>query len=202
MTREGIRSGWARWILDDPGPSLQLLFMDTFLKYLAFEVDDPHYDWTQFDLENDPGRMAETRSYLDATDPDLSAFEARGGKVISYFGWADTALNPLRTVQYLEDVGSTVGGTDDFFRLFMVPGMFHCAGGLGPDRFDAMSPLIAWVERGVAPDEIAAVKVRDGKVEMTRPLCPYPQVARYRGSGRTTEAKNFRCVEPAELAGS
>lgn len=171
--------------------------MDTFLKYMAFEVDDPDYDWTSFDLENDPELMVSTRAYLDATDPDLSRFKERGGKIISYFGWADTALNPVRTIDYLDEVTSTLGAeTDDFFRLFMVPGMFHCRGGVGVDRFDAMSPLMAWVEQGVVPEMIVAAKERDGTVAMTRPLCPYPEVARYQGSGSPREATSFRCTAP------
>lgn len=76
----------------------------------------------------------------------------------------------------------------------MAPGMAHCRGGTGPDSFDALSALVRWVEEGVAPDELIAAKVVDGDVQRTRPLCPYPQVARYTGTGSTDAAENFRCV--------
>ena len=94
---------------------------------------------------------------LDARNPDLSEFKSRGGKIVMYFGWADTALSPMMGIDYYENVSAKMGeGTRDFYRLFMVPGMFHCRGGFGPDRFDPMTPLINWVEGGVAPQRIEA----------------------------------------------
>ena len=138
------------------------------------------------------------REILDATDPDLSAFHAGGGKMITHFGWADTALNPMMGVNYYEDVRVTMGEATaaDFYRLFMVPGMFHCRGGLGTDRFDALTPLVNWVEGGTAPDQIPAARVENGEVTRTRPLCPYPQVATYAGSGSIDDASNFVCRAP------
>ncbi|MFQ5720025.1 MAG: tannase/feruloyl esterase family alpha/beta hydrolase [Acidobacteriota bacterium] len=132
---------------------------------------------------------------LDATDPDLGDFAARGGKIISYFGWADTALNPLVAIDYRERVGTTVSRpVDDFFRLFMVPGMFHCRGGVGADHLDAMTALIDWVEAGVAPDRIVASQRDGATARRTRPVCPFPQVARFKGTGETDVAANFDCV--------
>jgi feruloyl esterase len=114
-----------------------------------------------------------------------------------YFGWADPQLNPMMGVEYYEKVVERMGSsTGDFFRLFMVPGMFHCRGGVGTDVFDAASPLVKWVEAGTAPDRIAASRVVDSKVVRTRPLCSYPQVARYQGSGSIDDAANFTCVRP------
>lgn len=197
--RPGSRpaSSWNGWIINEKGPSRLLVFAETFLKYMAFQKDDHDYDWKSFDYDKDPARMEFTRRILDARNPDLSAFAERGGKIIMYFGWADTALNPLMGVDYYEQVTATMGaGTKDFFRLFMAPGMFHCSGGFGPSRCDAMTPLAEWVENGVAPDSIIASKVDGDAVKMTRPLCPYPQVARYKGSGSTDEAGNFACVDP------
>ena len=131
---------------------------------------------------------------LDATDPDLSRFKARGGKILGYFGWADPALNPLMGVSYYENVLKTMGpSTKDFYRLFMVPGMLHCGGGAGTSTFDAVTPLVEWVEKGTVPQTIAASRVVDGKVVRTRPLCPYPQTAVYKGSGSTDDAGNFSC---------
>jgi len=187
--------GWTNWIVSDRGTTIGSRFSDTFFKYLAFTPDEPDFDWRTFDFATDPAR-ATSRDMLDAMDPDLSAFRARGGKMITHFGWADTALNPMMGVNYYEDVLATMGQSDtlDFYRFFTVPGMFHCAGGLGTDRFDAMTPLVNWVEGGVAPDTIPAARVESGQVTRTRPLCPYPQVARYTGSGSIDDATNFACA--------
>ena len=189
--------GWNRWIVSDRQPTVGLLFSETFFRYLAFTPDEPEFDWRTFDFETDPGRVT-IRAMLDATDPDLSAFRERGGKMITYFGWADTALNPMMGVNYYEAVRTRMGEEQalDFYRLFMIPGMFHCRGGLGTDQFDALTPLVNWVERGVAPDAIDAAQVEDGRVIRTRPLCRYPNVATYTGSGSIDDAKNFVCRIP------
>jgi feruloyl esterase len=111
-----------------------------------------------------------------------------------YYGWADAALNARMGVEYYEKVLETMGAsTNGFFRLFLVPGMFHCAGGIGVSTFDAFTPLVNWVERGAAPDSIPGARLVDGKAVRTRPLCPYPQVAVYKGSGSIDEASNFSC---------
>jgi hypothetical protein len=117
--------------------------------------------------------------------------------LIMYFGWADPQLNPMMGVEYYEKVAEKMGSsTGDFFRLYMVPGMFHCRGGIGTSVFDAATPLVNWVESGKRPEQIIASRVVDKKVDRTRPLCVYPQVARYQGSGSIDEAKNFTCVKP------
>jgi len=113
------------------------------------------------------------------------------------YGWADQILQPMMGVNYYEALLKRYGkATDGFARLFMVPGMTHCSGGYGTDRFDAMTALITWVETGKAPQSLAAARVVDNKVVRTRPLCPYPQVARYKGSGSIDEAANFSCAAP------
>jgi hypothetical protein len=114
-----------------------------------------------------------------------------------YFGWADPALNPMMGLEYYQAVQERMGtGTTDFFRLFMVPGMFHCGGGPGPNQFDTTGPLSEWVERGTAPDGIKASSVAAGKVVRSRPLCAYPEVAQYKGTGNTDDAANFGCAKP------
>ena len=114
-----------------------------------------------------------------------------------YYGWADPQLNPLMGVEYFEQVNQKMGtATGDFVRLFMVPGMFHCGGGVGTSTFDAATPIVNWVEAGKAPEHIQASRVVAGKVVRTRPLCPYPQVARYKGSGSIDESANFTCQTP------
>lgn len=191
-------SGWNGWLINEQGPPRQQVFAETFLRYMAFEPDEPEFDWRAFDFDADPHRMDFIRSILDATDPDLTRFRDAGGKMLMYFGWADTALNPMMGVDYYEDVMAVTGpGTQDFFRLFMVPGMYHCGGGLGVSRADYLGSLMDWIESGEAPDRIPAARVADGTPVMTRPLCPYPEVARYDGSGDPNREESFVCADPA-----
>jgi len=191
-------SGWAtRLVPDARGAMQQRGNVEAWLRYLAFEQDEPEMDITRFDPARDLARLEPMSRILDATDPDLGAFQARGGKLLLYHGWADTGVNPLTTVRYYERVRERLGpGTESFARLFMVPGMFHCRGGLNVDRFDGLAALIAWVERGQAPAQLVASRIEEGRVVRTRPLCPYPRVARYRGKGSTDTAANFVCEAP------
>jgi Tannase and feruloyl esterase len=145
----------------------------------------------------------------------MKPFASRGGKLIVYHGWNDAAISALNTIHYYESVESKMGkqDADSFLRLFMVPGMQHCGGGPGPDIFGQMGfstandpqhnmylALEQWVEKGTAPTTVIATK-QSGEgaaaaVKMTRPLCAYPQVAKYKGSGDTNEAANFVCGVP------
>ncbi len=191
-------TGWDRWMIADGGQKpIQLAYAESFMQHLAFGRSDPAWKWQSFDFDKDPARTAEMRRLINATDPDLSAFKARGGKLLMYFGWADPALTPFMGVDYYEKALAANGPeTREFFRLFMVPGMFHCRGGVGPDRFDALTPLVNWVENGVAPQRLTASLMAQGRVKMSRPLCPYPQVARHGGAGSTDEAAGFVCRDP------
>ena len=174
---------------------------------------DPSWDWNTLTLANyetffnDNIRMV---GPMMATDnPDISAFKARGGKVIMYHGWADQLIMPEGTVNYYGRMKAAVANADDFSRLYMVPGMGHCSGGgtdsfgqgssgtvpMTPDR-DVFRALMAWSEKGTAPNAITASKVQSGLVVRTRPLCPYPQVAKYKGTGSTDDASSFSCGNP------
>jgi Tannase and feruloyl esterase len=188
-------NGWSGWLIARPGEkSRHYQFGESFVRYFALAKAEPAFDVRNFNFDEDPPRLDELRKLLDASNPDLSAFHARGGKLLMYFGWADMALPPLMGIDYYEKAVAKNGAdTPDFFRLFMVPGMFHCRGGVGTDRFDAMTALIDWVERGKPPDVLMAARVLQGRLARTRPLCPYPQVARYLGSGSTDEAASFAC---------
>ncbi|MXY24328.1 MAG: tannase/feruloyl esterase family alpha/beta hydrolase [Acidobacteria bacterium] len=193
-------SGWGRWFVD-PSSNTPLLetFGVTFMRYMAFTRDDPDWSLDQFDFDEDPYRMDAIRGILDATDPDLSRFSAAGGRMITYHGWSDTALNPMMAVNYYEDVLATTPGAKDVYRLFMVPGMFHCAGGRGITHIDPLPDLVEWVEAGTAPARLVGQRVdRDGNVLMTRPVCSYPEVARYTGTGDANDADSFVCQPPPE----
>ena len=193
-TQGGVASIWANWIIARTGRSISYNFAETFFRYLAFPKPDPNYDIKSFKIETDLPRLQAISGVLDAKNPDLTRFKARGGKIVMYFGWADTALNPLMGVNYYEKVSARFGAsTADFFRLFMVPGMSHCRGGVGTDQCDFLTALIEWVEKGVAPKQIVASQSRDGKDIRTRPLCPYPQVAKYNGNGKPDDARSFVC---------
>jgi hypothetical protein len=158
----------------------------------------PEYDFMKFDYDRDTALVERWSKLADAKEADLSKFRKSGGKVIMTYGWADQILQPMMGVNYYEAVVAKNGkDTADFARLFMMPGVAHCGGGVGPDRNDAVTAVIDWVEKGTAPDSLLASKVTDGKVVRTRPLCPYPQVARYKGQGSIDEAANFSCVAPS-----
>jgi feruloyl esterase len=191
------RSGWDNWLINERGqPTISVNFAQTFFRYLAFPEKNPKYELGSFDFEKDPPRLEWIHNVLDATDPDLSRFKQRGGKLLMYFGWADQALNAQMGVDYYESALAKMGpAMTGFFRLFMAPGMFHCGGGVGCSSFDKLTPLIQWVEQGTAPDQIIGARIVNGKTIRTRPLCPYPQVAKYKGSGSIDDAANFVCTQ-------
>jgi hypothetical protein len=188
-------SGWLGFLIAPPnGRAIGSAFGETYFKNMAFGRPNPSYDWLSFDIDKDLDKIDWSRRVLDATEADLSRFRDRGGKIVSYFGWADNGLNPMMGVRYYESVLEKLGPrTTDFYRLFMVPGMFHCGGGVGVSTFDALTPLVTWVEQGTAPASIVGSRIVDGKAVRTRPLCPYPEVAKYKGSGSIDEAGNFSC---------
>jgi tannase/feruloyl esterase len=166
------------------------------MRYLVFDPPKADYDYKTFDFDKDPALLERWGKIANANNPDLSAFKKRGGRLIMTYGWADSILQPMMGVSYYEQAVAKNGkDTKDFFRLFMIPGMAHCAGGVGPDQNDAVTAVINWVEKKTAPDAIAS-KIVSGQTMRTRPLCPYPQVARYSGDGSIDEAKNFKCVAP------
>ena len=192
------RSGWDNWIVSERGQmTISVAFAEGFFRYMAFPEKNPKYELGSFDFDRDVKRLERIHAVLDATDVDLSAFQKRGGKLLMYFGWADPALNAQMGVDYYESVLAKMGQTSTgFFRLFMVPGMFHCGGGIGCSNFDKLTPVLQWVEQGTAPDRLIGARMINGKTDRTRPLCPYPQVAKYKGSGSTDDAANFSCQTP------
>jgi feruloyl esterase len=164
---------------------------------MGFENDN--WDWRTFDFDRDltliNGKLAHV---LDAVSPDLRDFKARGGKLIVYHGWNDPGVMPQRTIDYYDEIVTFAGRatgedgkafTDEYLRLYMMPGMGHCSGGAAPDQADFVSSLVDWVENDRPPERVIA-STRDGS--MTRPLCPHPQVAVYR-RGDSNSADSFRC---------
>ena len=164
-----------------------------------FLFHDENWKLSSLDYDRDLAYAEERLPHLAAVDRNLAPFKRRGGKLIMYAGWMDPVVPPQDNAAYYEAVAKTMGGYDktrDFFRFFVAPGMGHCSGGPGPNTFDALTALENWVENGVAPDTLVATQSTAGKVDRTRPLCPYPQVARYKGAGSIDEAANFSCVTP------
>lgn len=165
------------------------------LKYEVFR--DPAWNPATVNFDSDVSLADKTiGSTMNAVDPNLKPFFARGGKLLMYHGWADPGIPPLNSVNYYRSVLRATGGPSEagsFIRLFMVPGMGHCTGGDGTDEFDKVGPLDKWVTEGVAPVEIVADHRANGVVIRTRPLCPYPQVAVYKGMGSTDDATSFMC---------
>ena len=156
---------------------------------------DPNWDPRTFDLERDM-RLADEKVGMitNAINPDLRAFKARGGKLLLYHGWNDGNISAGNTINYYNSVLEKMGpDQQNWLRLFMVPGMGHCRGGAGPNQIQWMAALERWHESGKPPDRIDAVRVMDTRVDMTRPLCPYPLLAHYTGVGSTNDAANFVC---------
>lgn len=201
---QGSENYWRRWYAPAPGESAAgYLFSDGLIRYIMFEQDPgPNFDPVDLDLDAYPRQMETMRQLVRADEPDLSAFKARGGKVILYQGYADPAAIPEMTIGYYEDVRETMGGqaaTDEFLRLFMIPGAGHCFEMPRniPDHFDPIHALENWVEDGVAPDSMEARQWdAAGATIRSRPLCPYPEVARYDGHGSVDDAASFQCENP------
>lgn len=209
---EAEPGGWGLWITGQaPKKGLLYTFGTQFFSNMVFE--NASWDFKTFNLDRDM-KIADDKlaADLNATDADLRRFKARGGKLILYHGWSDAAIPPQSTINYYESVLKRMGQKDTarFLRLYMVPGMQHCGGGSGPNvfgqgavptkdaQYDIAAALERWVEEGVAPREIIATKYKTGQnpesgVLRTRPLCPYPQTANYKGSSSSDDAANFVC---------
>jgi feruloyl esterase len=159
--------------------------------------NNPSWDFKTIKPETDfPLAENALGNDMDATNSNLMPFVEHGGKLIMYHGWSDPGIPPLNTVQYYKKVIDSLGEakTSSSVRLFMIPGMNHCRGGDGTDKFDGIATLSQWIENGKAPDQITASHQNAAKkTDRTRPLCPYPQVATYKGSGSTDDAANFSC---------
>jgi feruloyl esterase len=163
-------------------------------KYVVF--NNPDWDFLTMNWDLDVDRTQAASTALNALEVNLQPYFAKGGKIISYHGWADPQISPGSTLAYYEDVLAAAGkrsNVQDNYRLFMVPGMNHCGGGVGTDQFDMLTALENWVENNQAPASIAAAKIVDGRISRTRPLCPVPQVAVYQGPGNADMAASFRC---------
>jgi feruloyl esterase len=220
---EGGQGGWGLWIT---GPAPAKSFMASFAKgfFSDFVFGKSDWDYKTFKVDADlKAANVRTAQALNATDPDLEPFKTRGGKLVLYHGWNDPAITALNTIGYYESLVKKMGqrDVDSFVRLYMAPGMQHCVGGPGPDSFGAVltpmsedavndpkfddprhsiyASLEQWVEKATAPSRIIASKFEGQDrthAKMTRPLCPYPQAAKYKGSGDPNDAANFECERP------
>jgi feruloyl esterase len=153
---------------------------------------NPSYDLMTFDPERDMAALNRglAAEHVHQQNPDIATFVGRGGKLLLWHGFNDPGPSPLSTIEYLDAVNAKVPAAKDAVRLFLAPGVLHCGGGAGPDRFDALTALENWIEKGVPPATMIATKANS---PVSRPLCPYPQLPRYKGSGDVNDASNFVC---------
>ena len=198
---ESAPAAWQGWIT---GPSRRLMtafgepssqfgFSTQGFKYLIFQ--DPEFDYSTYDFDAYGKDAAHLEGFLDATDPDLSGFRQAGGKLLLWHGWSDAALTALGSIEYFEAAEALDPNVRDYFRFYLMPGVFHCAGGPGPDRVDWLDALESWVEDGDAPDALTAVKVTDGTITKARPLCVYPERAEFTGGDPNLET-SYTCRLP------
>jgi len=208
--RGGEADGWPTHISPEPPPAPQTdsheILGVNFFRYFVF--DNPAWDFRAFNWFSDPAYVENKvvvpgqtlATVLNAIDPDLNSFREHGGKLIQYHGFSDPEVPPLTSIDYFESVadfpGESLLQTEDFYRLFMVPGMNHCSGGPGANVFDMLTPLVQWVEQDIAPESVLATHYVNNNqsqgVQFTRPLCPYPQYASYIG-GNPNLAASFVC---------
>lgn len=200
---------WKEWITgSEPGKSIDRFFVQGNFADLVYGQRD--WDFHHADIDASlKAAYEKSGDAMDAMNPDLKPFVARGGKLILYHGWNDPAIPALSTVNYFDSVLSAMGkeSVEKSMRLYMVPGMQHCTGGPGATSFgqfdfgprdgehNVFTALVEWVEKGRAPGTIIAAKLDEGwKTVMTRPLCHYPEVAKYKGSGDSSVESSFECV--------
>lgn len=189
----GGESDWARRMIGTPDlpRGINSILAAPVMTYMV--KADPTYDLMTFDPERDMASLSTgwAGQHLHQQQTDISAFVTRGGKLLLWHGFNDPGPSPLSTIEYFEGVQAKVPASKDAVRLFLAPGVLHCGGGAGPDRFDALTALERWVEQGTPPASMVATKAN---APIARPLCPYPQLPRYKGSGDANEASSFACV--------
>ena len=184
--------GWEAWMVWSDELSPSFAFAIDF--YQNFVFSDPHWDYTHYDFANWQQDVAKVSAMLDATSTDLSEFRERDGRIIFWTGWSDHLITALGTVDYYDKLTAADPDADEYSRLYMLPGMFHCAGGPAPDRTDWLEAIRAWVEDGKAPERLVSLQLDEsGRVSRTRPICPYPQIASYRGEGDPDDEASFAC---------
>jgi feruloyl esterase len=224
---EGAPGSWAGWVMNKPPENaIQFAFGNSYYGHAVFE--DRNWDYRSLDYDADV-EFGDRKAgvVINANNPDLRSFRARGGKLLMYHGWGDAAIAPLSSIEYYEKVTAFLAKfpdarsdasrpVQDFFRLFMVPGLGHCDSGIGPNHFgndnyagdgipgdperDILAALERWVEKDAAPERLigTGTAVHEPSKTLTRPLCPYPQEVRYNGTGDPNQAASFSCAAPAE----
>ncbi|MBT5072891.1 MAG: tannase/feruloyl esterase family alpha/beta hydrolase [Kordiimonadaceae bacterium] len=194
MRTNGPQSAWINSIVfGEDQVDRYVEFAESYMRYMAFPLDDPDYSWKNFDFDKDPARLSDAAEITDAVDADLSFLKASGAKVIHYHHWADTAVPASNSIAYYDRVMKQMGDTSDYYKFYLVPGGFHGAPGVGATTLPWLDTIVNWVENGLEPDELVANRVKNDDVQFSRKICPYPSIAVYKGSGNNTSSDNFEC---------
>jgi feruloyl esterase len=190
---EGNPGGWGSWLggMQNVGgagrPSLAYGFSYDFVRF--FVKMDPNWNYKNFNVAQYDQDAAVMQATISPSDPDLSAFRAKGGKLLWYHGWSDSALSPLMSLRYFNQVMAKDASAKNDVKLFMLPGVLHCQGGPGPDRIDYIDALDKWANGGAAPEELTATFAAGG----SRKVCAYPKKAVYKGAGDGKSPDQFEC---------
>lgn len=196
MRTEGPQSAWINSIVfAEDQVDRYVEFAESYMRYMAFPVDDPDFSWKDFDFDQDPARLADAAEITDAVEADLSFLKESGAKVIHYHHWNDTAVPASNSIAYYKRVMEEMGDTSDYYKFYLVPGGFHGAPGVGATIVPWLDTIVNWVENDQQPGDLVAERIKNDEILFSRKICAYPKKSLYKGNGDNTLSENYQCVD-------